>query len=228
MKGTPVHVRDLCKLNSDQVWLLRGRYEVTFDDGITLNMSGRHIKISWPYWGLTRFYPQIPISSQMAYKHGDTATDDAHLKFMSLAAVAARKAGVDLADTRYLLQQHVYADAFNLSVKNLLSYCVTIDYDTMMEIYQHRNFTQIHQWAQMYPTGYDEEGRDMIEEAYLLIEDIFKDPQLRLNPVVMSVLDKTIKMNQVLQAYIRGKTSEIDSRVYSNQVWEGFLRVYIL
>lgn len=222
MKGTPVHVRDLCKLNSDQVWLLRGRYEVTFDDGVTLNMSGRHIKISWPYWGLTRFYPQIPISSQMAYKHGDTATDDTHLKFMSLAAVAARKAGVDLADTRYLLQQHVYADAFNLSVKNLLSYCVTIDYDTMMEIYQHRNFTQIHQWAQMYPTGYDEEGRDMVEEAYLLIEDIFKDPELRLNPVVMSVLDKTIKMNQVLQAYIRGKTSEIDSRVYSNQVWEGF------
>lgn len=222
MKATPVHVRDLCKLNSDQVWLLRGVYDVSFDDGVTLRMSGRHIKLSWPYWGLTQFYPQVPISSNMAYKHGDTATDDAHLRFMSLAAVAARKAGVDLADTRYLLSQHVYANAFNLTVKNLLSYCVTIDYDTMMEIYQHENFKLIIEWSKHYPTGYDEEGNDKVEEAYQLIEKIFKDPRLSNNLVVMSVLDRTLKMDQILQAYIRGKTSEIDSRVYSNQVWEGF------
>ncbi|MCT7476101.1 hypothetical protein N5V81_14045 [Escherichia coli] len=57
-----------------------------------------------------------------------------------------------------------------------------------------------------YPTGYDEDGQDMVEEAYKLIEKIFKDPALRYNPVVMSVLDGTVKMNQVLQAFVRGKT----------------------
>lgn len=57
----------------------------------------------------------------------------------------------------------------------------------------------------MYPTGYDEEGRDMVEEAYKIIERIMRDPALRKNTVVMSVLDRTIKTNQVLQAYIRGK-----------------------
>ena len=40
----------------------------------------------------------------------------------------------------------------------------------------------------MYPTGYDEEGRDMVEEAYKIIERIMRDPALRKNTVVMSVL----------------------------------------
>ncbi|MCT7476102.1 hypothetical protein N5V81_14050 [Escherichia coli] len=53
---------------------------------------------------------------------GQVATDDLHLDFMSEAAVLARKAGVDLAEARYILSQHVYADAFNMTVKNLLSY----------------------------------------------------------------------------------------------------------
>lgn len=222
MAGRSVHVRDLRMLNSDQVWKLRGRYYVTFDDGKSLEMSSRHIKLSWPYWGVSRLYPQVPTPSTMAYRPGQVATDDLHLDFMSEAAVLARKAGVDLAETRYILSQHVYADAFNMTVKNLLSYCTTIDFDTMMEIYDHPNFELIRQWEVQYPTGYDEDGQDMVEEAYKLIEKIFKDPALRYNPVVMSVLDGTVKMNQVLQAFVRGKTSEIDSRVYTNQVWEGF------
>lgn len=222
MQGRSVHVHQLRALNSDQVWKLRGRYYVEFDDGKKLEMSSRHIKLSWPYWGISRFYPQVPTPSTLAYRPGEVATDDRHIDFMSEASVLARKAGIDLADTRYILSQHVYADAFNMTVKNLLAYCTTIDYDTMMEIYNHDNFKIIREWAKVYPTGYDEEGVDMVEEAYKLIEKIFQDPALKYNPVVMSVLDKTIKMNQVLQAFVRGKTSEIDSRVYSNQVWEGF------
>ncbi|MCU6406047.1 hypothetical protein KW817_24145, partial [Enterobacter quasiroggenkampii] len=114
--------------------------------------------------------------------------------FMSLAAVAARKAGVDLADTRYLLSQHVYANAFNLTVKNLLSYCVTIDYDTMMEIYQHENFKPITAWSNLYPSCYDEEGYDKADVAYQLISQLFNNPRPSNNPVVMSVLDHTLNM----------------------------------
>ncbi|QOC54502.1 putative DNA-directed RNA polymerase beta subunit [Salmonella phage pSal-SNUABM-04] len=223
MDARQVHVRDLRNLNSDQVWRLRGRYDVTFDDGVTQPMSGRHIKLSWPYWGISRFYPQVPTPSTMCYRRGgEWATDDRHIDLMSEAAVLARKAGIDLADTRYLLSQHIYADAFNLTVKNLLSYCTTIDIDTMMQIYDHPDYQIIHEWAKQYPSGYDEEGVDKVNEAYEIIERIIRSPELADNPVAMSVLDKTIKMDQVLQAYVRGKTSEIDSRVYSNQVWEGF------
>lgn len=222
MEARPVHVRDLRNLSSNQVWRLRGRYDVTFDDGVTQPMSGRHIKLSWPYWGISRFYPSVPTPSTMCYRKKEWSTDDRHLDLMSEAAVLARKAGIDLADTRYILSQHIYADAFNLTVKNLLSYCTTIDLDTMLAIYNHPDYQIIHEWTKMYPSGYDEEGVDKVNEAYEIIERIIRSPELANNPVAMSVIDKTIKMDQVLQAFVRGKTSEIDSRVYTNQVWEGF------
>lgn len=222
MQGRPVHVRDLRNLNSNQVWNLRGRYSVTFDDGETVDISGRHIKLSWPYWGISRFYPQVPTPSTMCYRRKQWSTDDRHLDLMSQAAVLARNAGIDLSDTRYLLSQHVYADAFNLTVKNLLAYCATIDIDTMLQIYDHPEYQVIKQWIADYPTGYDAEGHDYVEEAYKIIEKIIHSDELTDNPLAMSVVDQTLKLDQVLQAYVRGKTSEIDSRVYTNQVWDGF------
>lgn len=222
VQSRPVHVRQLRELNSNQVWKLRGRYSVTFDDNKVVEMSGRHIKLSWPYWGISRQYPNVPTPSYMCYRKDEWSTDDRHLELMSHAAVLARKHGVGLQDTRYLLSQHIYADAFNLSVKNLLSYCVSIDMDTMLQIYDHPDYQVIKEWEKMYPSGYDEDGHDMVEEAYKIIEKIIYSPELATNPLAMSVIDKTIKMDQVLQAFVRGKTSEIDSRVYTNQVWEGF------
>lgn len=223
MEGRAVHVRDLRNLDSNKVWRLRGSYSVTFDDGVTVPMSGRHIKLSWPYWGLSRFYPQIPTPHTLCYKRGgEWSTDDRHLDLMSEAAVMARKAGISLEDTRYLLSQHIYADAFNLTVKNLLSYCTTIDIDTLLQIYDHPSYQIIHQWMKDYPTGYDSEGTDYVDKAYEVIEEIIHSPELFGNPLAMSVVDQTLKLDQVLQAFVRGKTSEIDSRVYTNQVWEGF------
>jgi len=223
MNGCPVHIRDLRMLPAEKVWKMRGRYDVTFDDGVTLPVSSRHVKLSWPYWALSRYYPQVSTPSSLCFKPGDVSTDDRHIDFMSIAAVLAREAGVDLGDTRYILSQHVYADAFNLTVKHLLPYCTTIDIDTMRDIYDHPDFQIILRWAVEHPTGYDSEGNDKVEDAYQIIEGILlRDPNLAMNPLAMSVKDGTMKMNQILQAYVRGKTSEIDSRVYTNQVWEGF------
>lgn len=223
MNGRSVHIRDVRMLTAEKVWKMRGLYDVTFDDGKVLQIGSRQIKMSWPYWALSRYYPQVSTPSSLCYQRGEVATDDRHIDFMSIAAVLARKAGVDLADTRYILSQHVYADAFNLTVKHLLPYCTTIDIDTMRDIYDHPDFAIILQWAVEYPTGYDDEGNDKVEDAYQIIENILlNDPNLAMNPLAMSVKDGTMKMNQILQAYVRGKTSEIDSRVYTNQVWEGF------
>ncbi|ANZ48613.1 RNA polymerase beta subunit [Erwinia phage vB_EamM_ChrisDB] len=223
MEARAVHVRDLRNLDSNKIWKVRGRYDVTFDDGVTKPMSGRHIKLSWPYWGMSRFYPNVPTPSTLCYQRGgEWSTDDRHLELMSQAALLARKAGIDLADTRYILSQHVYADAFNLTVKNLLSFCTTIDIDTLLQIYDHPEYQIIHEWMKMYPSGYDSEGKDYVNEAYIIIDKIIKSPELFGNPLAMSVVDKTLKLDQVLQAFVRGKTSEIDSRVYTNQVWEGF------
>lgn len=223
MKGHPVHIRDVRALSAEKVWKMRGMYRVTFDDGVELQLASRQIKLSWPYWALSRLYPSVSTPSSMCYQHGEVATDDKHIGFMSKASVLAREAGVELPDTRYILSQHIYADAFNLTVKHLLPYCTTIDVDTMMEIYAHPDYKIVLDWTVQYPTGYDDEGVDMVEKAYQIIESIIaNDERLKYNPLVMSVKDGTVKINQILQAYVRGKTSEIDSRVYTNQVWEGF------
>lgn len=222
IKATPVHVRQLAALPAEKIWRTKGLYSVTFDDGVTVDMPARYIKLSWPYWGVTRSYKDVPIPSTLALKVDAPPSDDLHLDLMSLANKLGRETGVPLKDLRFILSQHIYADAFNLTVDQLLAYCTTLDVDTMMEISDHPEFQIIYEWKKMYPTGYDEEGRDMVEEAYKIIERIMRDPALRKNTVVMSVLDRTIKTNQVLQAYIRGKGSEIDSRIYTNQIWDGF------
>lgn len=223
LRGTSVHVRDLRNLTRKQVWRLRGRYEVTFDDNKVVLMGGRHIKLSWPYWGLSRKYPEVVTPSTLSYEYGTPSTDKKHLGMMGKVFVIGRMAGIPIPDIRYILSENVYADAYNNSVDNLLPYMTTIDLDTFMEIYDHPNMAIVHQYAEQYPTGYDAEGHDMVEKAYQLIEEIFEDEEMKkTNQAVQSIHDKTIKTDNVLQAYVRGKMSSIDSRVYGTQVWEGF------
>lgn len=218
---TPVHVRQLAALSAERAWRLQGLYKVTFDDGISLEVPGRYLRLSWPYWGVTRSYSDVPIPSDLILRPGEPPSDDRHIELMSRAYELGRNAKIPTADLRYILSQHVYADAFNLTVDQLIAYCTTLDIDTMTEIMEHPRYQIINEWKKLYPTGYDEEGRDMVEEAYKIIEEIFRDPALAMNTAVMSVLDRTIKTNQILQAYVRGKVSGIDSRVYAWQVWDG-------
>lgn len=219
--ATAVHVRDLAFLPPQKVWAMKGRYEVTFDDNVVLELAGRHIKLSWPYWGVTRRYNNVPIPSSICYKPGQIPSDDYHIDLMSKVNYLGRKAGVSGEELRFILSQSIYADAFNLSVDKLLPYCTTLDVDTLWDIMKHPDYAVIPEWAERYPTGYDEDGTDMVEKAYQIIEKILKDKSMDRNVSAMSVRDRTLKVNQILQSYIRGKTSGIDSRVHSWQVWEG-------
>ncbi|ANZ50227.1 putative DNA-directed RNA polymerase beta subunit [Erwinia phage vB_EamM_Phobos] len=221
-KGLAIHVRQLRNLTSEQVWSLKGRYEVTFDDNVTLPMGGRHIKLSWPYWAFSRLYDFVPTPSTLAYHRDEISTDNKHLELLSMMFVLAKHHGIPIADIRYVLSEHGYTDAYNNSVDNLIEYLTTVDIDTFRDIWRHPRMDEVRRLAERYPEGYDEDGKDMVEEAYQHIEAIFDDPAMRYNAAVMSVKDKTIKGDQILQAFVRGKTSEIDSRVFSNQVWTGF------
>lgn len=222
INATPVHVRELAALSPRDIWRTKGRYNVTFDDGVTMEVPSRYLKLSWPYWGMTRAYSQVPIPSTLLLLPGDPPSDDRHITLMSLANKLGRDAGIPLTDLRYMLSQHIYADAFNLTVDQLLSYCSTLDVDTMSAIMEHPEYQIIHEWKVKYPTGYDEEGVDMVEKAYTIIEKkILVDPVMASNTAVMSVLDRTISVNNILQAYHRGKGSGIDSRIYSIQIWDG-------
>lgn len=221
-KGLAVHVRDLRNLTKSQVWKLSGRYDVTFDDNVTLPMAGRHIKLSWPYWAFSRLYDFVPTPSYLAYHRDEVSTDKKHLDMLGDMFKLAKHYGIPIADIRYVLSEHGYTDAYNSSVENLIPYVSTVDVDTFREIWRHPRMDIVRELARKYPEGYDEEGNDMVELAYQEIEMIFEDPAMRRNAAVMSVRDKTVKSDTILQAFVRGKLSEIDSRVFSNQVWSGF------
>lgn len=221
-KGTAVHVKVLRNLTAEQVWQLRGRYDVTFDDNVTLPMGGRHIHLSWPYWAFSRLYDFVPTPSTLAYQREDISTDKKHLGLLSKMFKLAKNHGIPIADIRYVLSEHGYAAAYNNSVENLIAYVTTVDIDTFRDIWRHPRMEAVRELARKYPEGYDEEGNDMVEEAYQQIELIFEDPAMSYNPAIMAVRDKTIKGDTILQAFVRGKLSEIDSRVFSNQAWSGF------
>lgn len=224
VQATACTVRQLANLSRERVWGLKGLFEVEFDDGVKIVMGSRYIKLSWPYWGITRHYNQVEIPSTLTYIPGQMATDNKHKGMMSEAFRAAKKHldTVPLNDIRHLLYRDVYANAYNNTVSFLLSYMTTIDLDSWLELYDHPLIQKALMLGEEFPEGVSYDGEDMVEVAYSYIEAAFKLPELQRNAVVLAVADKTIKMDQVLQAFIRGKTSEINSEVHSYPVWDGF------
>ena len=225
VKATKCTVRQLAELTKESLWGLRGVFSVLFDDGETHVMSSRYIKLSWPYWGITRHYSCVKIPSELRYITGELATDNKHRGMLSLAFQIAKeyKSDISIADIRTLLYRELYASAYNNTVEYMLSYMTTIDMDAWVELYTHPLIHEALQLGVKYPEGVNYDGEDMVEVAYTLIEEAFRDPEISRNPVVLAVQDKTIKMDQVLQAFIRGKCAEINSTVYVTPTWDGFL-----
>lgn len=222
--GTPCTVQQLAHLTADQIWKLKGRFLVTFDDGVTLPLGSRHIKLSWPYWGITRHYGQVKINSTLCYRRGEKAKDKKHKDLMSLAFQEAKKyPEISIKDVRLLIYRSIYAEAYNQTVSRQLKYMTTIDIDAFIEMLSHPLIAKAVSYADRYPEGIDDEGRDMVEVAYCLIEEAISSEELSNNPVVQSIQDGTIKLDQALQAFIRGKCSEINSAVYDVPVWDGFV-----
>lgn len=220
---TSVNVRDLANLTSDQVWRTRGVYSVKFDDGEVLELPSRCIKISWPYWAMTRNYPKVWIPSDLVYRKDEVPSEKKHIDMMSKVYILSREAGIDINDIRYILSQEVYADVYNNTVYHMVGYMTTIDLDTMLEIYEHPAYEHIKELARNHPSGFDDSGEDMVAVAYDILElDILKDPAMKNNAIAKMVQNKTTKIDHFLQAYVRGKMSEIDSKLYNNQVWAGF------
>lgn len=222
-KGTPVHVKDLAMLTSDQIWATDGIYDVTFDDGEVVRLPSRCLKISHPYWAMKRNYPESFIPSDLVYKPKEVPSERKHIDMMSRTYVLAREAGIDIDDIRFILSQEVYAEAYNGTVHHMIAYMTTVDVDTMLEIYEHPAYARIKELAKNYPSGFDDEGEDMVAVAYdILVEDILRDPEMASNQISRMEANNTTKVDNYLQAFVRGKMSEIDSKLYNNQVWAGF------
>lgn len=222
VKGYPVHVRDLAQLSMEKLWKLNGVYDVTFDDGVVLNLPSRYIKISWPYWGLTRVNHEVKIPSTLTYKPGDVARDRHHLEFMTQASLLAQDVNMPLEKIRWSLLKDVYSVAYNNTVGNLKRYVTTMDYDDFFQVYEHPSVQEAYKIMQMYPTGKNNDGEDMANVAFNLIEEAFKDPIFAENEFIESIRNESLSTNNGLQAYLRGPLSEINSTIYDIQGPYGF------
>lgn len=214
VKGQPVHVRDLAFLDANKLWKLKGVYSVTFDDGKVIDLPSRYIKLSWPYWGLTRVDSNVKIPSTLCYLPGQIAKDRHHLDFMSHANMLGQEAGISLEKIRWCLFKDVYSVAYNNTVGNLREYVTTMDYDDFIEVYNHPNVQEAIKVMKEYPTGKNIDGKDMTDVAFSLIEEAFDDPQFADNEFVQSIKNESLSVNSGLQAYLRGPLSEINSTIY--------------
>lgn len=214
VKGLPVHVRDLAFLSIEKLWKLYGVYSVTFDDGKTIDVSSRYIKLSWPYWGLTRIDPEVQITSELCYYNGAIAKDRHHLEFMSKANLLAQEAGMPLEKIRWHLFKDVYSVAYNNTVGNLRSYVTTMDYDDFIAVYKHPSVQEAIAVMEQYPTGKNSDGKDMTDVAFCLIEEAFNDPTFADNEFVQSIMNESLSVNSGLQAFLRGPLSEVNSTIY--------------
>lgn len=209
-----IHVRDLAFKDPSWIGKNEQKFLVEFDDGAHLPMHASHIKLSYPYWGITRRYSQVPIVSAISYNY-HTEVNEAHHKFLCNTVVGeARKVGnidkEDIWDILYL----VYDDAYNFAVNELIQYASTIDFLDVDELLNDPDIKSAVE--NIIPTA---EG---VSQAHRVIAKVINENRYPKNGIVVAVRNKNVKMDQALQMVVRGRTTEVNSVIWNNPIVKGF------
>lgn len=209
-----IHVRDLAFAEYDWVLLNQQKYLVEFDDGAFLPMHASHIKLSYPYWGMTRRYSQVPIKSDICYNY-HTEVNEAQHKYLCNRVVAEARnvGGIDKEDIWDILYV-VYDDAYNLATDELIQYASTIDFLDIDELLTDPDIASV--IKNIPPTA------DGVSNAHRVIAKVINENRYPHNGIVVAVRNKNVKMDQALQMIVRGRTTEVNSVIWNNPIVRGF------
>lgn len=234
MRAMQISSRDILHTNTEDIWRYnradtdpKCTYQVEFDDGIVVEMSGRQIILSRYIWEPLTFYPEQPIKAYYAYTHtkfGPTS----HLDILetiifeiidSIKAVGIEPDTTELGKMCYLL---VTNKIFNHFSVKLASYISTTRLEDYINIVEHPfikpKLENLYRIANPSPL--------LIEETYNFVKkaiesvDLFPD-----NPIARAVRAGNTKVGSILQSIVaRGTPTDIDSRIFSKTIKTGYLR----
>lgn len=227
--------RDLLHTSTEDIWRFYNRadhdpkcyYDVEFDDGIVVAMSGRQIILSRYIWEPLTFYPEQPIKAYYAYTHthfGPTSHLDILEKIIFEIIDMIKLQGIEpdtseLGRMCYLLVTNKIFNHFSI---RLAPYVSTTRLEDYIEIVEHPfikpKLEHLYRIANPSPL--------LIEETYNFVKKAMESNELfPSNPIARAVRAGNTKAGSILQSIVsRGTPTDIDSRIFSKTIKTGYLR----
>ena len=226
--------RDLLLTSTEDIWKFNRKdtdpfkyYEVEFEDGIVIEMSGRQIIISRYIWEPLTYYPEQSILSSYAFTNTSFGPTS-HLKYLekiifdiydSIESSGQEPNLTELGRICYLL---VTNKMFNVMSVKLAPYVSTTSLSDYIEIVEHPFIKPklIYMYKMVNPSPL------LIEETYNFVKKCIENVELfPNNPIARAVRAGNTKVGSILQSIVaRGTPTDIDSRIFAKTIKAGYLR----
>lgn len=209
-----ISIRELANFSYDEAVENTTKYLVKFDDGVEKPLHSSHIRLSWPYWAISRHYSQVKIKSDLCYDYHREINDDTHKELISLAIKETREyPEIDKYDAWAIAYRYIYNKAYNLAVAELPQYANTIDLDDLTELIEDPEIKH----AMSYVT----DNVDTIDHAHKTIAKVIHDKKYPLNGISVTTNNKSVPVKQTMQAILRGRQTEVNSVIFDRAIKTG-------
>ena len=220
---TTVNARDLLRLEPMALYEhLPKVFDLVFDNGTIENATRRRTVYSRFFWEYHLRFPKIPLKVEH------------HLQTMMKKAEFGSSTHADLCT---IISKEIYnhyepdqslpgiiaeiayvqsVAASNQEVQNIASYATSIDLLDGIALVRNPNIIA----ARMH----SDEDASKIAESYDMIKRvIMSDPSLDDNSLARACRNNTVKMGQVLQSVMRGRSAEPSGEMYNIHIRTGYL-----
>ena len=197
-------------------------FELQFDDGSIVKTTRRRTVFSRFMWKYHEVFPKIPLLKE---HHLQSILDkkdfgsNTHVQLCSTISKEVYKHYEPDQSMPGKIAEIAYRQSVEISNfenQNLAPYAGSIDLLEGIQIARHPRVIEA---IQLTVKDYNK-----IAETYDIITDvIMNDPSLNDNNLAQSCRNNTVKMGQVLQSMMRGKSAEPDGKLFDIPVLTGYL-----
>ncbi len=220
---TIIVARSLLGIPQEQVSeMLPPTFDLQFDNGEVIHTTRRRTVYSRFMW---RYHIEFPLIPLLKEHHLQTLMEksgfgsDTHVKLCSIIAKEIYNhypPDPKIPDTVSEIAYRQSIEITNYEAQRIAPYAGSIDLLEGIEIVRHPKIMEAKKLSEGNPSK--------IAESYRLIEEvIMKDPSLNHNNLARSCRNKTVKMGQVLQSIMRGKSAEPDGKLFDIPIRTGYL-----
>ena len=220
---TVILARALLDVKQEKVIeMLPPTFQLQFDNGECIQTTRRRTVYSRFMWRYHLEFPKIPLLKEhhlQTQMEKSVFGSDTHVKLCSTIAKEIYNhypADPKIPDTVSEIAYRQSIEISNFEAARIAPYAGSIDLLEGIEIVRHPKIIEAKKICKNDPSK--------ISEAYKLIEKtIMKDPTLNHNNLARACRNKTVKMGQVLQSIMRGKSSEPDGKLFDIHIHTGYL-----
>jgi len=233
--------------------LIQGDFDLEFDDGVVLPTNAHSTIYSSFAWEFHRKYPDTPLLhthhvTQVLGK--DPLNSGTHSKLLNNVLrstyTAYQKEDINLIpidfnrgngdvyrnesvfrDNLFRLFCEVVNELYNFAVENTGAYSMSVDMLDMYELMKNEVISSALLYARQHINDLLENrmmAQQLIDETYKKISDeLLYSDALKHNTVAIMARSKSARMNQMLQLFIRGYVTDLDSNTFHHPIMYGFI-----